>query len=105
MVCFTMRTRGVSLKFRALREKEKIERINSLLPIKEEPEEEGVPGRLTGHLPIASFFDHFASGTLAPIYLGSWHTCALLSFPPFYLMKFVSGTLLLREGLRKSGNF
>ena len=70
MVCFTMRTRGVSLKFRALREKEKIERINSLLPIKEEPEEEGVPGRLTGHLPIASFFDHFASGTLAPFYLG-----------------------------------
>ena len=60
------------------------------MPIKEEPEEEGVPGRLTGHLPIASFFDHFASGT-------SWHTCALLSFPPFYLMKFVSGTLLLRE--------
>ena len=72
MVCFTMRTRReVSLKFRALREKEKIERINSLLPIKEEPEEEGVPGRLTGHLPIASFFDHFASGTLVPIDLGT----------------------------------
>ena len=50
------------------------------MPIKEEPEEEGVPGRLTGHLPISSFFDHFASGTLAPIDLG---TLVLIIFPAF----------------------
>ena len=52
----------------------------------------GGVGRLMANAILNFHFD-FLHTSLST----SWHTCALLSFPPFYLMKFVSDTLLLRE--------